>query len=182
MHCFIGLEVQEPLSSSILEVDHNWSQLGFAPADFHKHTYPHITLVPPFDTTDADRLIAGLTQVVAAFPQFDADYARINAFNHRIVHVEVDSNGLTDLRIQLYGFGKGTFVYQDNHPIFHPHTTVAYMHNPLTAPELATLAGELETRLELPQHQEVTHVHLYGRNKPTDDYRTLVELKLSDNS
>src|ERR1700738_595702 len=105
MHCFIGLHVQEPLASSVLQVNYDWQKLGYPPADFHKHTYPHITIVPPFDTDNVHALTDGLQAVTGSFGQFDADYHSIGVFNRRIVHVAVESNGLTDLRAKLYEFG-----------------------------------------------------------------------------
>ena len=94
------------------------------------------------------------------------------------MHIAVESNGIVDLRAALYEFGKGIFQYQNNHPVFHAHSTIAYMHNPLNQTEFDNLKVKLETALELPVHQSVGHINLYGREKPTQDYQTLAELKL----
>ncbi len=178
MHCFIGLHVQEPLAGTILAVNHEWNRLGYPSADFHKHTYPHITLVPPFDTADTVKLIAGLNIVTNAFPQFDADYARVGVFNRRILHLAVESNGLVDLRAKLYEYGKGLFHYQDEHPVYHAHTTIAYMHDPLTDAAFSLIKSKLETQLALPIHQTVAHITLYGRQDQGEDYQIMADLLL----
>ncbi len=179
MHCFIGLSVQNPLHNAVLDLTHNWDKLALPPADFHKHTYPHVTIVPPFDIKAVNKLISDLRVITNNFPAFDADYSEINAFNHRILHVAVESNGLIDLRVKLFEAGHGNFRYQEEHPIYRPHVTIAYVRDPLTSDEFSALKQQLQSRLALPEHQQITHIQVFGRERPGMDYRTLADLPLS---
>ncbi|MFI5240384.1 MAG: 2'-5' RNA ligase family protein [Candidatus Saccharimonadia bacterium] len=178
MQCFIGIDVGQPLSESILNLKNDWDKLQLPPANFHKHTHPHITIIPPFWTKDVLKMADDLTEITQVFGQFDADYAKVGAFNHRILHISVSSNGIVDLAAKLFYYGRGIYDFLDQHPVYHAHTTVGYTKAPMTQKEYLIVAKKLSDYLAIPMHQEISSISIYGRETENMDYRTLGFLPL----
>lgn len=179
MHCFIGIDVKQPLAREVIGLQNQWQKLDLPPADFHKHTDPHITLVPPFECSDVVDMAGDLEEVAKAFPQFSLSFARVGAFNRRILHVSLDSNAIVELRSRLLVACAGYSQIHDSNPFFHPHTTIGYTRQPMTSREQTITTENLEDSLHLPQRQEVNEFLLYGREKPATNYRVLARLRLN---
>ncbi len=162
MRYFIGLSVPDELAAAIVDIRR---QFGVAGEAINKNSEPHMTLIPPFETSIAPEAIADeLARSLTLIEPFTLETTKLGSFPPRVWYLGVEPHesliALHELVARVIETRPSEYHFRGGSEKFHPHLTLMTR---LTPDEFRAAEAILRATNLPPTSWRVDTIQLYRR-------------------
>lgn len=178
MRYFIGIGLPYDLQEHVGRLRSHWEHFHLPNIRFPHGVQPHITIKSPFETDRTDWLPA-IEKLCKSATSFTITLTGIDAFDSKVVHVQVTSPELGDLNQQATGILRDLGIDDDaDLYAYTPHSTIGYAQHTLSDKELEAIRASASLELNLPQAFIARKIQIFQREEHEELYEITEEFEL----